>query len=310
MRPKIGIVGAGNVGATAAHIALMKGLGDIYLLDLNAEMAAGKALDLNQSKFMLDIDAEVSGGGDYERINECDYVIVTAGLARKPGMSRDDLLFANFDIIKGVSEQLKKSKNNPIVIVVSNPLDIMAYTAFKITGFPKERVLGMAGVLDTYRLLHYMQKKTGAASSDMKSMILGSHGDTMVALLSHTTVNNEPVSSLLSKSDTDEISSKAANGGAEIVSLLKTGSAYYAPAASTIRMLEAIINDRKSVLPCSVYTEGEYGLNGIFIGLPVRLGGRGAEDIVKLNITPEESEKLKKSAAAISEQIEKIKSRL
>jgi len=298
------------VGATAAHIALMKGLGDIYLLDLNADMATGKALDMNQSKFLFDVDADVTGGGDYDRINECDYVIVTAGLARKPGMSRDDLLFANFDIIKGVSEQLKKSKKNPIVIVVSNPLDVMAYTAFKVTGFPKERVLGMAGVLDTYRLLHNIQKKTNAASSNMNSMILGSHGDTMVSLFSHTTINGAPIKSVITGADADELSNKAANGGAEIVALLKTGSAYYAPAASTIKMLEAIINDRGTVLPCSVYADGDYGLKDLYVGLPVKLGRSGVKEIVKLNITEDEKEKLKKSAAAISEQIEKIKPRL
>ncbi|MBN2753736.1 MAG: malate dehydrogenase [Candidatus Goldbacteria bacterium] len=309
MKPKIGIVGAGNVGASVAHISLMRNLGDIYLLDLYADLAKGKAIDLNQSKFLLGSDCMVEGGGDYAKIAECDYVVVTAGLARKPGMSRDDLLFANFDIIKGVANELKKSKKNPVVIVVSNPLDVMAYTMQKVTGFPKERVIGMAGVLDTYRFLHFIQNATGAAADNMQSIILGSHGDTMVPLLSHTFVNGEALETVIPQAEAAALADKAANGGAEIVALLKTGSAYYAPAASVVKMLEAIIQDKKSVIPCSVLAEGNFDIDGIYVGLPAVLGKNGVEKIVTLKLTAQETEKLKKSAAAIKEQIDKINPR-
>src|ERR1035437_1886201 len=310
MKTKIGIIGAGNVGATTAHIALMKALGDIYLLDIAADMARGKAIDLNQSKFLFDSDAKVEGGDDYSRINECDIIVVTAGLARKPGMTRDDLLFKNFDIIKDISIKIKLSQKSPIVIVVSNPLDVMAYTAWKVTGFPRNRVLGMAGILDTYRFYHFLQNKFEVPSRYVESMILGSHGDTMVPLLSHTKVAGKDLTSRLSQDEAIALADSARNGGAEIVALLKTGSAYYAPAASVVRMLESIISGRKGTIPCSVLAEGEYGYRDLFLGLPVTLGPAGLQKIIELKMTDPEKKQLDDSAAAIKEQINKIKDKI
>jgi malate dehydrogenase len=287
----------------------MKNLGDIYLLDIAADMAKGKAIDLNQSKFLLDNDATVDGGDDYSRINECDIIVITAGLARKPGMTRDDLLFKNFEIIKDISLKIKQSQKSPVVIVVSNPLDVMAYTVWKTTGFPRNRVLGMAGVLDTYRFFHFLQNKFEVPGRYLESMILGSHGDSMVPLLSQTKIAGKQISTKLSESEVNILADSARNGGAEIVSLLKTGSAYYAPAASVIRMLESIISGRKGTIPCSVLADGEYGYTGLFLGLPVTLGQSGLQKIVELKITDEEKKQLDASAAAIMEQIKKIKDR-
>lgn len=310
MKTKIGIIGAGNVGATTAHIALMKDLGDIYLLDIAADMARGKAIDLNQSKFLFDSDAKVEGGDDYSKINECDIIVVTAGLARKPGMTRDDLLFKNFEIIKEISLKIKQSQKSPIVIVVSNPLDVMAYTAWKVTGFPRNRVLGMAGVLDTYRFYHFLQNKFEVPSRYVESMILGSHGDTMVPLISHTKVAGRDLSAKLPEAEVNALADSARNGGAEIVALLKTGSAYYAPAASTVRMIESIVSGRKGTIPCSVLAEGEYGYKDLFLGLPVTLGPSGLQKIIELKMTEAEKKQLDASAAAIKEQIEKIKDKI
>ncbi|HDQ25970.1 MAG TPA: malate dehydrogenase [bacterium] len=307
---KIGIIGAGNVGATTAHIALMKNLGDIYLLDIEPDMAKGKAIDLNQSKYLFGADVSVEGGDDYERIKASDIIVITAGLARKPGMSRDDLLVKNFEIIKSISLKIKDSPKEPVVIVVSNPLDLMAYTAYRVTGFPRSRVLGMAGILDTYRFYHFIQSKTGAKSKAISSMILGSHGDTMVPLISHTKINRLDISSVIPAEDIKILSDRARNGGAEIVSLLKTGSAYYAPAASTVRMMEAIVKDENALLPCSVYADGFYGLDDLFIGLPVKLSKKGADAVVDIKLTHEEGRALYDSAAAIKEQITKIKGML
>ncbi len=305
---KIGIIGAGNVGATAAHIALMKDLGDIYLLDIMADMAKGKAMDLNQSKFLFNSSASVDGGDDYERIKECDFVIITAGLARKPGMSRDDLLFKNFEIVTDVCKKIKGGKP-PFVIVVSNPLDVMAYAAYKTLGLPREKVLGMAGVLDTYRFYHYIQNKLDTRSIKIDAITLGSHGDTMVPVSSTAKVDGKLLTSLVSAEELKELEDKTKNGGAEIVGLLKTGSAYYAPAASAVRMVEAIINNEGAVLPCSVYAQGEYGLEGLYIGLPVKLTSKGFDSTVDIEMSADEKAQLASSAKAIKEQIEKIKER-
>ena len=307
MKPKIGIVGAGNVGATIAHLCLMKGLGDIYMLDLNSDMAQGKALDMSQSKYLFSSDITIEGGGDYEKITDCDYIIITAGLARKPGMTRDDLLNKNFEIIKEVALKIKTSKKNPFVIVVSNPLDVMAYSVFKLTGFDKKKVIGMAGILDSYRFMHYLQQKISVSGDNINTMILGSHGDTMVPLLSKTLINGKPARSLFPEAELTTLANKARNGGAEIVALLKTGSAYYAPAASTVKMLDAIIYDRKITLPCSVFPDGAYGLTDLFIGLPVTLGNAGVEEITDFKLTPEEQTALEASAKAIKEQLAVIK---
>jgi malate dehydrogenase len=310
MKTKIGIIGAGNVGSTIALISLIKNLGDIYLTDIMPDTAKGKAIDLNQSKFLIGSDAKVEGGDDYGKILESDIIIITAGLARKPGMSRDDLLMKNFEIMKDVALKIKASKKNPFVIVVSNPLDVMAYTVYKTTGFSRHRVMGMAGVLDTYRFYHFIQNKLGVPSHYIESMILGSHGDTMVPLLSQTKVAGKELIAHMPAAEITELEDKTRNGGGEIVGLLKTGSAYYAPAASTVRMMECLITDRKATLPCSVFTEGEYGFNDLFIGLPVILGGSGIQKIVDLKLTPEEKNALEASAASIKEQIGKIKDRI
>ncbi|MCE5300021.1 MAG: malate dehydrogenase [Spirochaetia bacterium] len=310
MKTRIGIVGAGNVGATCAHISLMKNLGDIYLLDIAADMAKGKAIDLNQSKFLFGSDAAVDGGDDYSKLIDSDIIVITAGLARKPGMTRDDLLFKNFDIIKDVSLKIKQSKRTPIVIVVSNPLDIMAYTVYRITGFPRNRVLGMAGVLDTYRFYHNIQNRLNTPYKYMDSMILGSHGDTMVPLISQTKIAGKFIEKMLPAEEINALADRARNGGAEIVSLLKTGSAYYAPAASVVRMMESILTGRKGTLPCSVYTEGDYGYKDIFLGLPVQLGPNGLAKVVNIKLSEAEKKALDMSAASIAEQIAKIKDRI
>jgi malate dehydrogenase len=309
MQLKIGIIGAGNVGASVAHIALMKNLGDIYLLDIAADMAKGKAIDLNQSKYLFNSTAVVDGGDDYNQINDCDFVVVTAGLARKPGMSRDDLLFKNFEIVRDVCLKIKQSKKQPFVIIVSNPLDVMAYTAFKTLGYPKNRVLGMAGVLDTYRFLHNIQKKLGTRTLKIDALTLGSHGDSMVPVSSEAKVDGKNLNKLVSPEDLKMLEDKTKNGGAEIVALLKTGSAYYAPAASTVRMMEAIINNQNVMLPCSVLAEGEYGINDIFVGLPVKLNKTGYAGAINVKMNEDEKKQLAASAAAIAEQISKIKSK-
>jgi malate dehydrogenase len=310
MKTKIGIIGAGNVGATTAHLALIKDMGDIYLLDIAADMARGKAIDLNQSKFLFGSDARVEGGDDYSKIMECDIIVVTAGLARKPGMTRDDLLFKNFDIMKDISLKLKQSKKNPIVIVVSNPLDVMAYTVYKVTGFPRNRVIGMAGVLDTYRFYHFIQNRLEVPYRYMESMILGSHGDTMVPVLSQTKVAGKLLEEKTSPVEAHELADMARNGGAEIVSLLKTGSAYYAPAASVVRMMESILLNRKGILPCSVFADGEYGYKEIFLGLPITLGPSGVDKISVIKMTEGEKNSLDASAKSIKEQIDKIKDKI
>lgn len=304
---KIGIVGAGNVGASVAHIALMKNLGDIYLLDIAADMAKGKAIDLNQSKYLFNSTAIVDGGDDYSQIADCDFVVVTAGLARKPGMSRDDLLFKNFEIVRDVCLKIRQSKKQPFVIIVSNPLDVMAYTAFKTLGYPKNKVLGMAGVLDTYRFLHNIQKKLNTRTLKIEALTLGSHGDTMVPVSSTAKVDGRHLNHLVSTGELKELEDKTKNGGAEIVALLKTGSAYYAPAASTVRMMEAIIRNQNAVLPCSVYAEGEYGIKDVFVGLPVKLNKNGYAGAINVKMTDNEKQQLTASAAAIAEQIGKIK---
>ncbi len=306
MKNKIGIIGAGNVGATIAHLCLMKDLGDIYLLDINRDMAEGKAIDLNQSKYLFNSDAEIIGGDDYDKLFACDYVVITAGFPRKPGMSRDDLLFKNFEIIKDISLKIKESKKAPMIIVVTNPLDIMTYAVYKITGMARTRVLGMAGVLDTYRFYHYVQNVLNTSSKNIYSVMLGSHGDTMVPVISKTYVNGKKISASLAETNINELAEKARNGGATIVSLLKTGSAYYAPAASTVKMLDCIINNTGTILPCSICAKGEYGINDICIGLPVLLNIRGASKIMELALEPGEKDALLKSAAAIKEQVDKI----
>lgn len=307
---KFGIIGAGNVGSTIAHILLFKNFGDIYLLDIAKDIATGKAIDLNQSKFLFNSKSNIEGGDDYSKIKDADFIIITAGLARKPGMSRDDLLFKNFEIVSGICKKIKEFDREFFVIVVSNPLDIMAYTAYKILNFSKSKIMGMAGVLDTYRFKYFIQQRLKTLTVNIDAMILGSHGDTMVPVSSKVKVDGQLLNQILTYDDIREIENKTKNGGAEIVSLLRSGSAYYAPAASTVRMIEAIINDENSVLPCSVYVEGEYGINDIFIGLPAILNKEGVKSILEIELTENEMSQFLISTKAIKEQIDKIKIKL
>ena len=300
-RAKISIIGAGNVGATCAHWCAAAELGDIVLLDVPAteQMPKGKALDLMQSSPIMGFDSNVIGTTSYEDTAGSDVVVVTAGIARKPGMSRDDLLSTNAKIVSSVSEEIKKSSPNAVVIVVSNPLDAMVQRAFQVTGFPSHRVIGQAGVLDTARYRTFLAMELGVSVEDISAMLLGGHGDTMVPVPSCTSVGGIPVSQLISAERLEEIVQRTRVGGAEIVSLLKTGSAYYAPAAATAQMVEAIVRDKKRLIPCAVYCDKEYGVGGYYVGVPVILGSKGVEKIIELKLTDSEKADFAKSVDAV-----------
>jgi malate dehydrogenase len=299
MKTKITVVGAGMVGGTLAQRLAEKNFAEIALIDIIGDLARGKALDIAQSAPIMGYDINIQGGDSWELAQNSDIVIVTAGVPRKPGMSREELLEINFKIVKDASEKIKKFCPNSIVIVVSNPLDAMTYTAYKITGFPKNRIMGMAGVLDTARFRAFLAMELGISPKDINAFVLGSHGDTMVPVLSYTQVGGVPVEKLLPKEKLEKIIERTRNAGAEIVSLLKTGSAYYAPSAAVLEMVEAIVFDRKRILPCCVLCEGEYGINGIFVGVPVILGKSGAEKIVEFELKEEEMKALKRSAEVV-----------
>ena len=286
-RAKITVVGAGNVGATTAHWCAAAELGDIVLVDIPAvgDMPAGKALDLMQSSPIMGFDSTITGATDYEPTAGSDVVVITAGIARKPGMSRDDLLGTNAKIVGSVSEQIKTTSPDAIVIVVSNPLDAMVQRALQVTGFPPARVLGQAGVLDTARYRTFLAMELGVSVEDVSALLMGGHGDTMVPLPSCTTVGGIPVTQLIDKARLDEIVDRTRKGGAEIVGLLKTGSAYYAPAAATAQMVEAIVKDKKRLLPVAAYCDKEYGVGGYYVGVPAILGSGGVERIVELQLT-------------------------
>ncbi|MFM8325821.1 MAG: malate dehydrogenase [Pirellulaceae bacterium] len=300
-RAKISIIGAGNVGATCAHWCAAAELGDIVLLDVPAteQMPKGKALDLMQSSPIMGFDSNVIGTTSYEDTAGSDVVVVTAGIARKPGMSRDDLLSTNAKIVSSVSEEIKKTSPNAVVIVVSNPLDAMVQRAFQVTGFPSHRVIGQAGVLDTARYRTFLAMELGVSVEDISAMLLGGHGDTMVPVPSCTSVGGIPVSQLISAQRLEEIVQRTRVGGAEIVSLLKTGSAYYAPAAATAQMVEAIVRDKKRLIPCAVYCDKEYGVGGYYVGVPVILGSKGVEKIIELQLTDSEKADFAKSVDAV-----------
>jgi malate dehydrogenase len=300
-RAKISIIGAGNVGATCAHWCAAAELGDIVLLDVPAteQMPKGKALDLMQSSPIMGFDSNVIGTTSYEDTAGSDVVVVTAGIARKPGMSRDDLLSTNAKIVSSVSEEIKKTSPNAVVIVVSNPLDAMVQRAFQVTGFPSHRVIGQAGVLDTARYRTFLAMELGVSVEDISAMLLGGHGDTMVPVPSCTSVGGIPVSQLISAQRLEEIVQRTRVGGAEIVSLLKTGSAYYAPAAATAQMVEAIVRDKKRLIPCAVYCDKEYGVGGYYVGVPVILGSKGVEKIIELKLTDAEKADFAKSVDAV-----------
>jgi malate dehydrogenase len=303
MRKKITVVGAGNVGATLAHRLADKQLGDIVLIDILEGIPQGKGLDLLESGPIEGYDVKIKGTNDYADTANSDLVVMTAGFPRKPGMSRDDLLKANFDVIKATTAEVAKHSPNCILIVVTNPLDAMAQTAYKVSGFPKHRVMGMAGVLDTARYRTFIAEALNVSVQDVQGLVLGGHGDTMVPVPSYTTVAGIPIADLMPKEQLDKIIARTAKGGGEIVNLLKTGSAFYAPSAAVAQMVDAIFNDRKKILPCAAYLEGEYGIKGLFVGVPVKLGAKGIEQIVEIKLTAEEKAALEKSAAAVKELV-------
>ena len=306
-RAKITIVGAGNVGATAAHWALTKELGDIVLVDVIEGIPQGKSLDLLQSTPVAGLDIQLTGSNDYAPTKDSDLVIVTAGLARKPGMSRDELLAKNTAIVSGVVRDVVKYSPNTILIIVSNPLDAMAYVALKASSFPKQRVLGMAGVLDSARFRTFLAQELNVSVQDVVAFVLGGHGDTMVPLPRLSSVGGIPIPSLLSQDRIDAIVERTRDGGAQIVNLLKAGSAYYAPAAAVIEMAQSILRDQKRVLPCAAYLEGEYGIRGCFMGVPVKLGKVGIEKIYEVQLNPAEKDALLKSAQAVKDLTAAVK---
>ena len=304
----ITVVGAGNVGATTAQRIAEKHLAQrVVMVDVAEGIPQGKALDQLQSGPIEGYDSEVIGTNDYADTAGSDVVVITAGIARKPGMSRDDLLATNAGIVRQVSEEIKSRSPNAILVIVSNPLDVMCYVAKKITGFPRERVIGMAGVLDTARYRAFLAEALDVSVRDIQAMVLGGHGDTMVPLISYTTVSGIPVTQLLDKAKLDAIVARTRNGGAEIVKHLKTGSAYYAPSAAAVQMVEAIVRDQKRVLPCAAWLEGEYGMRDLFLGVPCKLGRRGLEKIYEVELTAAERTDLGKSADAVREPMAAIK---
>ncbi len=305
---KITVVGAGNVGATTAQRVAEKQLArTVVMVDVAEGIPQGKGLDQWESAPIEGFDTRVVGTNGYDETAGSDIVIITAGIARKPGMSRDDLLNTNAGIVKQVSEQIKKSSPNAILIIVSNPLDVMCYVAKEVTGFPRERVLGMAGVLDTARYRSFIAEALDVSVRDIQAMVLGGHGDTMVPLISYTTISGIPVTQLMDRSTLDAIVQRTRGGGAEIVKHLKTGSAYYAPSAGAVQMAEAIVRDEKRILPCAAWLNGEYGEKGIFLGVPCKLGRRGLEQVLEVELTAEEKAALAKSAEAVREPMKAVK---
>jgi malate dehydrogenase len=306
MRKKVTVVGAGNVGANTAQKIAAKELADVVLVDVVEGVPQGKALDMLESAPVEGYDVRIVGTNGYDETADSDIVVITAGIARKPGMSRDDLLYTNNDIIKGVTEQVAKRSPKAILILVTNPLDAMCWTAFKTSGFPRERVIGMAGVLDTARFRTFIAEELQVSFENVTAMVLGGHGDTMVPLVRFTNVSGIPLSELTDQATIDRLVQRTRDGGAEIVKYLKTGSAYYAPAASTCEMVESILKDKKKVLPCAAYLDGEYGIKGLYVGVPVKLGARGIEQIYEIKLTDAESAALKKSATAVQELVDVI----
>jgi malate dehydrogenase len=296
---KITVIGAGNVGATTAQRLAEKEFGDIVLVDIVEGLPQGKGLDLMEAGPIYNYDCKIIGTNSYEETDNSDLVVITSGLPRKPGMSRDDLVKVNTDIVKSVVGQVVEKSPDAILIVVSNPLDVMTYVTYKVSKFPRERVIGMAGVLDTSRMRNFIAMELNVSVENVHTFVLGGHGDTMVPLARYTTVAGIPVTELIPEDRLDAIVKRTRDGGAEIISLLKTESAFYAPAASIVEMIDSIVKDKKKILPCTVLCNGEYGFDDIFIGLPVKLGKRGLEQIIEIKLNKEESEALKKSADAV-----------
>jgi malate dehydrogenase len=304
MRKKVTVVGAGNVGANCALRIADKELADVVLVDVIEGVPQGKALDLLESGPVQGYDVKLTGSNDYEPTANSDIVVITAGFPRKPGMSRDDLLLANYDVVKTATEQAVKYSPNCILILVTNPLDAMCWTAFKVSRFTRNRVIGMAGILDTARFRTFIAEALDVSMQNVTAVVLGGHGDTMVPLVRLTSVSGIPLTELADQATIDKLVQRTRDGGAEIVKYLKTGSAYYAPSAATIEMVESILKDQKKVLPCAAHLEGEYGINGLFVGVPVKLGSRGIEKIYELKLTADEQAGLKKSASAVQELVD------
>jgi malate dehydrogenase len=307
VKNRVAVIGAGNVGASAALYVAQRGLADVKLIDIVEGMPQGKALDMRQATPLWHAGGGIEGANDLAAVKGADVVIMTAGFPRKPGMSRSDLLKANADIIRPSAEAVKKHAPDAYVIVVTNPLDVMAHLFWKTTGFPKNRVMGMAGVLDSTRFRTFIAMELGVSGGDVSAMVLGGHGDSMVPLPRYTTVGGVPISELIPADRIAEIVLRTRDGGAEIVKLLGSGSAFYAPSAAVVEMVDAILNDKKKILPCAAYLEGEYGINGLYVGVPCKLGAKGIEQIFEVKLTPEDSAALKKSADAVHELVDVIK---
>jgi malate dehydrogenase len=305
-RPKITIVGAGQVGATLAQRMADTGLGDVVLLDVIPDMPMGKALDLEEAAPVVGVDCHVTGANDFGPMDGSDLVVVTAGLARKPGMSRDDLLQKNAEIVRGVADHIKSRAPSAVVIVVSNPLDVMTQLTEAVTGFGKKRVMGMAGVLDQARFALFIARELSVSVQDVRAMVLGGHGDDMVPLPRYSTVSGIPITDLLPKDRIDAMIQRTRNGGAEIVSLLKTGSAFFAPAAAILAMARSVLRDERRLLPCCTRLEGEYGLRGVYVGVPAILGAGGVEKVFELKLAPEETRSLQASAGHVLESVKKL----
>ncbi len=301
MDKKVTVIGAGNVGATAAQRLAEKQLCDVVLVDIVEGVPQGKALDLNEAAPIEKHDSHLTGTNSYEDTAGSDIVIITAGIPRKPGMSRDDLISTNAGIVKAVTKEVASHSPEAILIIVSNPLDAMCHVAFEAAGFPKERVIGMAGVLDSARFRAFISMELDVSVENTHAFVLGGHGDTMVPLPRYSTVAGIPITELMAPDRIDALVDRTRNGGAEIVGLLKTGSAYYAPASAAVEMAESILKDKKKILPCAAYLQGEYGQQDLFIGVPVKLGAKGVEDIIEITLTDDEKQALQKSADAVQE---------
>jgi malate dehydrogenase len=309
LRKKVTVVGAGNVGANCGLRIAEKELADVVLVDVIEGVPQGKGLDLLQSGPIQGYDVQLTGSNDYEPTAGSDIAIITAGFPRKPGMSRDDLLMANYDVVRTATEQIVKYSPNCILIVVTNPLDAMAQTAYWVSKFSKNRVVGMAGVLDSARFRTFIAAELKVSVENVTAVVMGGHGDTMVPVVRLSNVAGIPISELMDQATIDRVVDRTRNGGAEIVKYLKSGSAYYAPSAAAVEMAESILRDKKKVLPCAAYLEGEYGINGLFVGVPVKLGARGIEHIYQVKLTTEEQTMLKKSADAVQELVDVMKSK-
>ena len=304
MRSKVTVVGAGNVGATTAQRIFDKGYADVVLVDIVEGLPQGKALDMLEAGPVTGTDATIVGTNGYDETANSDVVVVTSGIARKPGMSRDDLLLTNMKIVSSVVKEVAAKSPNCVLLPVTNPLDAMAQQAHAVTGFPKNRVVGMAGILDTARFRTFLAQELNVSVNSVEAYVLGGHGDTMVPVVGTTTVGGTPVANLIAKDRLEEIVQRTRDGGAEIVNYLKTGSAYYAPSASIVRMVESILLDKKEILPCTALLEGEYGINNLFVGVPVKLGAGGVEEVIEIDLTPDELAARQKSAEALQELVD------